>query len=418
MRRARAGAALLVLAIGGCRPAGSGSAPVAERVVRDSAGVRIVDDRAATWAPGKAWTVDSQLIDLGAPDGAFHGFANPVGMTRLDDGRIVVADAGLDQLCYFAADGHFLYTVGGPGRAAGQFRSLWGVFAGAADSVVAFDIESDRATTFDPNGALVDTLGLPVPVGSNGYLPLGRSSDGALTLLRNETPVPFPGRPWSVAVDTGVVVRFAASGAPIDSIGPLAVAELLGMPVPQAGGGTVTIPIARPLGRKAAFVVRGDTVSVAAGATPAIDQYVNGRMVRSIRLPGDLTVVPESLIAEFKRRRRSIVAGAGLIDSVFDASLDSIPFSDYLPATGRLLGDARGDLWAQVAGLADLAPGDASLQWNVLAPDGSWLGRVTLPARFSVQEIGADYLLGVWLPGTGPGPHIRLYRLTTPAGGS
>lgn len=417
MHRIAARAALLVLTIGGCRPAGTASAGRTGAAARDSAGIRIIEDHAARWTHGQAWTVGARSIDLGAPDGAFHGFVDPTGMTRLADGRIVVADAGLDQLCYFASDGHFLYTVGGRGRVPGQFQALWGLFAGASDSVVAFDIELSRATTFDPNGALVDTLTLPVPPGSNGYLPLGRSERGDLTLLRSETPVPFPGRPWSVALDSGMVVRFSPSGAPVDSVGPLGVAELVGMPVPQAGGGTVTLPIARPLGRKAAFVVRGDTVSIAAGAVSSVDQYVGGRLVRSIRLPGALAVVPESLVAEFKARRGAVAHGAGLIDSVFDASLDSISFSDYLPATGRLLGDARGDLWVQAAGLSDLAPGDATLQWSVLAPDGSWLGQVALPPRFTVHEIGADYLLGVWLPDSGATVHVRSYRLITPAGG-
>lgn len=417
MHRVGAGAALLVLTIGGCRPAGTGAPGRSDVAIRDSAGVHIVEDHAARWTEGQAWTVGAPMVDLGAPDGAFHGFVDPTGMTRLADGRIVVADAGLDQLCYFGSDGHFLYTVGGRGRIPGQFQTLWGLFAGASDSVTAFDIELSRATTFDPNGAFVDTLTFPVPAGSNGYLPLGRSERGDLTLLRSETPVPFPGRPWSVALDSGMVIRFSRSGSPVDSVGPLGVAELVGMPVPQAGGGTVTIPVARPLGRKADFVVRGDTVSIATGAAASIDQYVGGRLVRSIRLPGALAVVPESLVAEFKARRTRIAHGTGLIDSVFDASLDSIPFSDYLPATGRLLGDARGDLWVQAAGLGDLAPGDATLRWNVLTPDGAWLGQVVLPPRFTVHEIGADHLLGVWLPDSGAAVHVRSYRLITPAGG-
>ncbi|HET7024044.1 MAG TPA: hypothetical protein VFI39_02430 [Gemmatimonadales bacterium] len=409
----------LAFSIGGvgCRP--SAAPPLRSSVaVHDSAGIHIVQDTAAAWAPGQAWSVDSVLVDLGGADGAFSGFANPATMTRLRDGRIVVADAGLDLLIYFAGDGHFLYTVGSRGRAPGQFQSLWSVFRGAADSVVAYDIAASRATTFDPNGALVDTLTVPVPPGTNGYLPIDRSAVGTLTLLRNTTPVPFPGRAWSVAVDSGAVVRFSPTGVLIDSIGPFPVSELVGLPVPQAGGGTVMLPIDRPLGRKAAFVVQGDTVWATTGATPSIDKYVGGRHTGIIRWPGSLTVVSASLVAEYKRRRERPGAGpVGIIDSVFNASLDSVPISDYLPGTGRLLRDSRGDLWVQVGGLSDLAPGDASLHWNVLAPDGSWLGQVTLPPRFAVQEIGTDYLLGSWLPDSGGAFHVRLYRLTKPVVG-
>ncbi|MGB7211820.1 MAG: hypothetical protein WBC97_04265 [Gemmatimonadales bacterium] len=402
----------------GCRA----SAPPSLRPsvsVRDSAGIHLVEDSAAIWAPRLAWSVDSVLVDVGSPDGTFRGFASPATMTRLSDGRIVVADAGLDQLIYFASDGHFLYTVGDRGRVPGQFQSLWGVFRGSADSVIAYDIAASRATTFDPNGALVDTVTIPVPPGTNGYLPIDRAANGTLTLLRNTTPVPFPGRAWSVAVDSGAVVRFSPKGLLIDSIGPFPISELVGLPVPQAGGGTVMLPIERPLGRKAAFVVQGDTMWVTTGAMPSIDKYVGGRQVGIFQLPGSLTVVPASLVDEYKRRRQRTGAGpVGIVDSVFNASLDSIPVADYLPGTGRLLRDPRGDLWMQAAGFSDLAPGDASLRWRVLAPDGSWLGEVTLPPRFTVQEIGADYLLGSWLPDSGGAFHVRLYRLTKPAGGS
>ncbi|HEV2291138.1 MAG TPA: hypothetical protein VGR60_04810 [Gemmatimonadales bacterium] len=416
MRRLASAAIAFLAGAVGCGRSGPPAAPLA-MATRDSAGIHIVEDRSALWTAGQAWSVDSLLLDLGAPDGEFQGFAAPVAMTRLSDGRIVVADAGAARLDFFSRDGHFLYHVGSAGRAPGQFQSLWGVFAGRADTVVAYDVAASRVTTFDPNGALVDTLTLAVPAGSNGYLPLGRSPTGELTLLRSETRVPFPGRPWSVAIDTGVVVRFSRAGTPLDSIGALAVGELVGLPVPQAGGGTVTLPIDRPLGRKAGFVVRGDTVWVGTGAEPALVQYVGGQPIRIVRIPGALTVVPASLVAEFKRRRRAMTGRLGVIDSVFNASLDSIPFSDYLPAYGQILGDTVGDIWVQSAGLPDLAPGDAALTWSVLAPDGRWLGQVALPPRVTLREIGPDYLLGSWIPDSGGAVHVRLFRLRKPAGG-
>ena len=33
--------------------------------------------------------------------------------------------------------------------------------------------------------------------------------------------------------------------------------------------------------------------------------------------------------------------------------------------------------------------------WEVFSPDGTWLGQVFLPGRFSVMEVGTDYVLGV-----------------------
>jgi len=37
---------------------------------------------------------------------------------------------------------------------------------------------------------------------------------------------------------------------------------------------------------------------------------------------------------------------------------------------------------------------DEPANWSVFAPDGVWLGRVTLPSGLEVYEIGSDYILG------------------------
>ena len=408
---AAAFAAMGMATLVGCRPAPPPPAPPTV-TSQDSSGIHIVQSSAPSWPGGHGWSVDSATVDIGAPDGAFRGFHHPSAVIRLSDGRIVVADGGYDQLFVFSSTGHFLYAAGSVGTAAGQFQALWGVFRGPSDTLVAFDAATSRVTRFDPNGALVDTATLSVPAGSNGFVPQGITSTGEMVLLRDETPIPFPGPAWSVAANPGVLIHFSHRGIPLDSITGFNAGELFGLPAPQAGGGTVVIPAGRPLGRTAAIVVSGDTTWVGTGASYSITAYVAGRPVRIIRIARPLAVVPESLVTEFKRRRRVTGAARGdVIDSIFVASLDSVSFPDYLPAYGRALVDPSGDLWLQDAGLPELAPGDASLSWTVFDPTGAWLGAVTLAPGFAPQEIGKDYALGFWAPAGGGAMHVRLYPL-------
>lgn len=403
--------AVWMAAAGGCRPAPASPAQPAV-TTRDSSGIRVIESAAPQWPHGREWAVDSPTVDIGAPDGAFRGFHHPSGAIRLSDGRIVVADGGYDQLFVFSTTGHFLYTVGSVGKIPGQFQSLWGVFRGPADTIVTFDVATSRITRFDPNGALVDTATLSVPAGSNGFLPQGITSAGELVLLRDETPVPFPGPAWSVAANPGVLIHFSPRGVPLDSVTGFSAGELFGLPAPQAGGGTVIIPANRPLGRSAAMVVSGDTIWVGTGASYSITAYVAGRPERIVRITRPLAVVPESLVTEFKQRRRATGAARGdVIDSIFVAALDSVPFPDYLPAYGRAMIDGSGDLWVQNAGLPELDPGDASLSWTVFDPAGAWLGAVTMAPGFTPLEIGKDYLLGSLAPVGGGLIHIQLYPL-------
>ena len=54
---------------------------------------------------------------------------------------------------------------------------------------------------------------------------------------------------------------------------------------------------------------------------------------------------------------------------------------------------------------------------RVFDPEGRWLGRVPMPARLVVHEIGQEYVLGVWADDDG-GEEIRLYGIVRPAADS
>ena len=84
--------------------------------VRDSAGVRIVENARPAWKSGKAWTLDSTLLIIGANGtGAGQQLHRVTGAVRLGDGTLVIADGGSQQLFRYDPRGSFLGAVGRPG---------------------------------------------------------------------------------------------------------------------------------------------------------------------------------------------------------------------------------------------------------------------------------------------------------------
>jgi sugar lactone lactonase YvrE len=68
--------------------------------------------------------------------------------------------------------------------------------------------------------------------------------------------------------------------------------------------------------------------------------------------------------------------------------------------------DAEGNLW-----VADYRrPGDDQPRWTVFDPTGAMLGVVETPERFSIHQIGSDFVLGSWADDMDV-EHVRLYRL-------
>ena len=53
---------------------------------------------------------------------------------------------------------------------------------------------------------------------------------------------------------------------------------------------------------------------------------------------------------------------------------------------------------------------EESTDWEVFSPAGEWLGSVRTPARFTVFEIGEDYVLGSWRDNMDV-EHVQVLRL-------
>ena len=91
-------------------------------LMRDSSGVRIIENARPGWAPGKAWTLSaSPLLEIGPAGGPEYVFSRIASATRLRDGRIVVAERAALQLRFFSATGRHLRTVGAKGQGPGEF---------------------------------------------------------------------------------------------------------------------------------------------------------------------------------------------------------------------------------------------------------------------------------------------------------
>jgi len=65
-------------------------------------------------------------------------------------------------------------------------------------------------------------------------------------------------------------------------------------------------------------------------------------------------------------------------------------------------------VWAgEFHGLAEV---ERPTTWEVFSPEGVWLGPVRMPARFTLLDIGSDFVLGVFRDGLDV-QHVQVLRL-------
>src|SRR5690606_37975685 len=147
--------------LSGCGEGASGSS-ADTFALRDSAGVRIADNRGAAWAAGAGWRLaDMPALEIGLADGAPEYLLNRVQATvRRADGTIVLANGGTQEIRFYDAEGRHLRSVGGPGGGPGEFQRLVWMDATRGDSILAYDLFAQRLSTFSPDGDFVRAVNL------------------------------------------------------------------------------------------------------------------------------------------------------------------------------------------------------------------------------------------------------------------
>ncbi len=390
-RRYRLGALLLAALFGVALPACSDAPATRPVVVRDSAGVTVVDHGRVNLETVPQWSLSpTPLLRIGTADGDERlederlQFDRVRDVARLRDGPIVVID-GSRTIRRFDADGTPRWTAGREGNGPGEFQAPTMIAELAGDSLVVWDAGAARLSVFTPAGAFVRAATVP-NVGTNT-------------------------RVWGVPGERQLLVgalRFERTR--ID--GHNALVHSMDMHVIDLDG-----TVARPLGLRD-FATEFQEVDENGAFSPAIfTTYPAIGASRDGFWYGDpaTSELREESAADQPRR---IVRWEGAERTVTDADVKALlakwtdetdnpaarsffaeygrthPRADRFPAYEALHVDELGRLWLQDYVREDR--NDEHRRWTILSADGTAiLGRLSHPIGFDVHDIGESWILGV-----------------------
>jgi hypothetical protein len=392
--------------------------------VTDSAGIQVVSNTAPLWQAGQAWRLSEQpALDIGtttgAPEYELAGAHSPV---RLSDGRIVVANGQTNELRFYDATGKYIRSAGRTGEGPGEFSQLYRLRKIAGDSLVALNPIS-TTSIFTADGRYIRRFRLdPVPLRLNIWW-IGWLSDGTLlafSLVREGTRerddqghIDVPPRPPGYR-DSLMHFLYDSNGRLLDSIGkmpgqflsddnrafdPNAAYAFHQERFYHSPGNLIEIRVFRSRARERR---NGETGS------PIV------QLERVIRLPTQDLSVTDSIKQDYMRRMRArndrLQKSDPRMGPMLERALASTAFPATIPAHAqRMLVDALGNIWLQNYKIDAGGPDT----WKVFNVDGAWLGEITMPVRFSVSEIGPDYVLGIWRDEYDV-QHVRMHRLEKP----
>ncbi len=386
---------------------GSESEASVSATVRDSAGVRIIENSKPQWGSEATWRfADAPSLDIGVFEGdPEYQLFRVRGAVRLSDGRIVVANSGTHELRYFGADGTYEQATGSEGGGPGEFKRISVLRRSAGDSVITYDSSNRRVSLFDPAGEFARSFTVEASQGFAFFRE--RLSDG--TFVMSSMEFGSGGRDGRFR-DTATWVRHAAEGGVLDTIHRFADMEMF---MRQSDGNVMIMGV--PFGRSTLAAARGTHLLIGTGETFEIREYdETGALVGIIRSLRDPIPLTDADIDHYIRTDIDRTEEENRSEA--RKTWKDFPFPDLMMPYANFRMDSAGNLWIEVH--ADAAARTASqyerasyaAQWHVFDPDGQWLGVVEAPAGFRPTDIGADYVLGTWLDELDV-EHVQMYEL-------
>ena len=389
------------------------------QAVRDSAGVRIVENTRPLLPAGRAWRVDARPeVDIGGNEATagdtLYDLVLVNGAARLSDGRIAVAVDGSLHLRFYDARGLFVRSAGRSGDGPGEFRQLMGLHALSGDTLFVTDL--GEVEFYTGEGRFI-RRGASRATNDRGFIwPGAVFDDGSYVGMDwNDMRPPPAGR----ALRSFPLVRVSADGQRHDTLGTLPGWE-------EISDGR------QPYGRRVVF---GATAPMAAGGDRIYHGFPvryeisvfdrNGKALSSIRRNATRQRVTEAEREAYRKHALEAMLSDRMHPTTrerAERSLAQTEFAEEFPVFSDLLVDRTGHLWVKQFDYRDrfMRPGRSSThtipgpsRWDVFDSRGAWLCTVELPARFTPFEIGADYVLGL-ARDTDDLELVHLYRLRKP----
>jgi hypothetical protein len=281
--------------------------------------------------------------------------------------------------------------MGRAGEGPGEFTRIAAVLV-CGERIIASELTPPRLTIFDSSGE-PRTVPLPAPESQGLLNPLAPlhmcTSTGVIGQLSGPRSTP---NPPSVQRHPNLIVHVSEGGG---------VDTLVTYPGMETYSGLNV-----PFGRQLLVAVRDSLLyTVDTNAAEIRVATMDDRTKRILRLSVPARDVTP---ADVDRIREQYLGGLSPgVRAEVQPRFEAVQMPSTMPFFGRLLVAPDYTVWLQA-----YQPFRAELQtrWTVIDATGRWLGDVTLPPSFTVEEIGNDYVLGVWRNEDGV-EFVRRYRI-------
>lgn len=345
----------------------------------------------------RTWSVGLEpLLEIGGTDGRGPTeFQKVVGVSRLSDGRIVVANASTAEIRLFSSSGQFVRALTRRGDGPDELRGI-NLFHVLGDTLVAIELGTFQTVhvgvgpdySFARHRSTVEGYMGPALGALSATTVLLRLNKGTVKDIAN------------MRRDSQWIARRDARDSSVHFHGTHPQQAMYALP-----GGLPTYPLGFAPDLEVA-VASGRYCLGIAERYEFSCRLADGRAQFTVRRATKTIPVAESARRLFRNALMGIKDDGS---SRFEGSLlehrrsvaKAAQFATHYPAYGRLLLAKTGDVWVKtyvpyddgISTPEGSAPEKPTL-WSIFDGTGRWIADCTLPARFTLMEVGVDYVIG------------------------
>jgi len=347
----------------------------------------------------QVWTLDEDpVFEVGGLTADLdYSFARVVGGTRLEDGRVVIADQMENVLRLFSPEGVFLKEVGGEGQGPGEYEMIRGIARCEKDLITGYDLHWDE-NRYDRELEFVGTRRANLaPLGGAPYARACNPRGFVLATGWGDHTTDFA-EGYFASLSPVVLVR---GDEVVRDFGMRLGSERVG----SVRNGQPTGSGPHPFGRSTRLALGQDRAFLGDGSAYRVEVYdLVGNRLPDITWTGPDLTYSEDAVGELANRR--IEAAPERSRPALRRWFAALPALDRLPAYDRLVVDLIDNLWVRLFRRGT----GGSETWVVFGRAGEQVGTVEIPARTRLLEAGSDYVLVSTLDDLDV-PTVRVHRL-------
>lgn len=401
---------LLAMALTACGEAGGPSSW--EGSVRDSAGVRIVEnpDR-GTWTADSQWRLEEDLR-IGVSDGDPElQFGSVTGLDVDAQGRIWVLDNQAARVRVFDRDGSLVKAFGRRGQGPGELSAqAMGLFLAPGGGALVADMGNQRMVVLGDDGEEVRTL----PIEFTSGIPILYAAGGDGAIYQQVRLMSLPGMAPIEGGPRDLIYSLNSDGSVADTVATLEAGQSF-----DFSGGMPTIRIFSP--ENVWTVTTGGRLVTGKNSMYSLEiRGADGEVETVLRRQSSRRAVTDADQRSFREAMRRAWADAGMPEAVAAQMEQAVQFEANWPALAALFPGPDGSLWVQrVDPEGSLDPSAfqdlqnfqfGSPSWDVFDREGRYLGILQMPEGFAPRHFEGEAVYGLHTDDLGI-QRVARYRL-------